>query len=283
MTNRLKSKALSRTPRKPRKTIKSPGRKHPVPRLRAPSHPDSQKLARPGSEQLDAATFDNHNQNIVKIMAKYHPDLLGDLAYTSVTDAVFDGDEFSDASRSAGLEFQKQMRPKDPLERLALTQALLAHTRATWLTKLATTQSDVLALRITCEAADRSSCTFARLLRAIAEYRQPRNASPTVSIGQANLAGQQVVQNIQKQVSSQEKSDEQTRIEHGGTIDAEVVSAVKAGVEITQSCNPADATLDKKHRAKESGRKTSSRDERVQTRRAVRGHRGPAKTGERNG
>jgi hypothetical protein len=216
------------------------------------------------------------------MLAKFHPDLLGDLAYTSLTDSVFKGGEFSDASWFAPLEFQKQMRPKDPLERIALTQALLAHSRATWLTKLATTQSDMLAVRIACEAADRSSCTFARLLRAIGEYRQPSNASPTVSIGQANVAHQQVVQNIQQQVSPEEKLDELTRIKNRGAIDAEIVSAVTEGTKIATGDNSADQTVDKKHGAKKSERKTASLDERVQTRRAVRGHRRTAKTGKAN-
>jgi hypothetical protein len=263
-----------------RRTPKSKHNLKTAPQFSIPNQPGPQTVVRrdttdqlqpPSSKSLD-------QESTSQMLAKFHPDLLGELAYTCLTDSIFKGGEFNDASWSAPDEFQKEMRPKDPLERLALMQALLAHTRATWLSKLATTQKDVLAIRIACEAADRSSCTFGRLLRAIAEYRQPRNASPTVSIGQANLAHQQVVQNMRNDEGR--KNAEQTRIRNGGAIDAEDVSAVEEGVEIATSDSSEDPTVDEKHGPKHSGGKGQGRKERAQTRRAVRRHRRIPKAGE---
>jgi hypothetical protein len=47
-------------------------------------------------------------------------------------------------------------------------------------------------------------------MRALSDYRQPTK-SANISIGQANVAGQQLVQNIQNQ-RLKEKYDEQTKI-----------------------------------------------------------------------
>lgn len=52
--------------------------------------------------------------------------------------------------------FQKQMGPKDALESLAPTVALMAHGRVAWLTKLATSQTDVPSVVAVNEACDRS-------------------------------------------------------------------------------------------------------------------------------
>jgi hypothetical protein len=240
-----------------------------------------------GSERLQVRPSESTDLDRARrlLLAEFHPDILGDLAYTCLTDLMDESGGLNDASRSASLTFQKQMRPlpKDSLERLALAQALLAHARTAWLTKLATSQKDVLAIRIACEAADRSSGTFARLMRAIAEYRQPKTAGPTVSIGQASLAHNQVVQNVQRLEAGHEKGDEQTEMAGSrGCVNAKALPAVDERVRVTESCNPAHGAVDKKHGTKESRGQGSSVDERVQTRRAVGGRRRHAKTDEKN-
>lgn len=106
---------------------------------------------------------------------------------------------------AAILSFQKQMHPKDGLERLALSQILMAHARTAWLTKLLAAETEATTLAVISEAAERASGTFARLTRAIAEYRQPKTSHATVSIGQANLAGQEVIQKVERQEVHQTK------------------------------------------------------------------------------
>jgi hypothetical protein len=282
MSNRAKS-----LQRKLKKSAKFQSRTRAIPQLPALTEPQSEQIARMGSERLQVRPSESTDLDRARrlLLAEFHPDILGDLAYTCLTDLMDESGGLNDASRSASLTFQKQMRPlpKDSLERLALAQALLAHARTAWLTKLATSQKDVLAIRIACEAADRSSGTFARLMRAIAEYRQPKTAGPTVSIGQASLAHNQVVQNVQRLEAGHEKGDEQTEMAGSrGCVNAKALPAVDERVRVTESCNPAHGAVDKKHGTKESRGQGSSVDERVQTRRAVGGRRRHAKTDEKN-
>jgi hypothetical protein len=279
MANRAKS-----LPRKEKKSAKIQGRTPVLPQLPALIEPKSEQLARFGSGALQARPSKSPDQDsATRMLANGHPDSLGALAYACLADSIVGTGATDEVSWTTPSEFLKQMRPKDPLERLALTQALLAHSRTIWLTRLATNQKDALAIRIACEAADRSSATFARLLRAYAEYHQPKSAGPTVSIGQASLAHNQVFQNVQKQESSHEKDYEQTRIaESRGCLNAKALPPVDEGVKVTESCNPTSGAVDKKHGTKESRGKSSSVDERVQARRAVGGRRRHAKTDEKN-
>jgi hypothetical protein len=53
-------------------------------------------------------------------------------------------------------------------------------------------------------------------MRAIGKYRQPTNSGMAISIGQANLAQQQVVQNI-REVPQKKNVDERTRIRRNRT------------------------------------------------------------------
>ena len=211
------------------------------------------------------------------ISEKLHPDLLCDLAYMRLSRCMGMTGDNLEAAVPAAFNFQQDMRPKDGLERLALSQALLAEGRATWLTKLATTLKDAKSLGIVLEACERATGTYMRLMGAIREYRQPSSQSTTVSI--ANVAHQQ---QIVQQVGNFEgrKNDEQTRIENGGIIDAEVVSSVAERTEVTEEINPQKAAVDTKLRAEKLTRKTPKRDERTQTRRAVRRHRRIPKAGE---
>jgi hypothetical protein len=73
------------------------------------------------------------------ISEKLHPDLLCDLAYMRLSRCMGMTGDNLEAALPAAFNFQQDMRPTDGLERLALSQALLAEGRATWLTKLATT------------------------------------------------------------------------------------------------------------------------------------------------
>jgi hypothetical protein len=248
-----------------------------VPQFPSLTELESKQLARVGPGHLQSGGSKSADQVTAReAIAKCHPEVLGDVAYSRLADLIVDTGQFNDASLFAHLEFHKQMRPKDALERLALTQALLAHARTTWLTVFATRQKDASAIRIACEAADRSAGTLARLMRAFAEYRHPKTANPTVSIGQASLAHNQVVQNVQRQESPHEKDDEQTRISQSLT--AKVLLPLGEGTEVTESCNPTNAALERQHGTKKSRGKSSGVHERAQTRRAVVGGRRPAKT-----
>ena len=144
------------------------------------------------------------------VTRKMHPDMLGALGYTELARSMRVTGEHLEAACFAPMYLQEEMRAKNGIERMALTQMILAQGRTAWLSELSTRQSQPKSLAVVLEACERASSTFARLMRAFQEYRQQRNGGTKVSIGQANLTAQQLVQNIQKQ-NTQEKHDGQTR------------------------------------------------------------------------
>ncbi len=187
-----------------------------------------------------------------------HPDLVGDAAYLLVTDKMLLPEEMRDASTLGAASFHKQMRPTDPLERLALSQALLAHARAAWLTKLLTDQTDAQSLGVISEACERATGSFARLMRSFGEYRRPSSSGTRVSIGQANLAHQQVVQNFPKG-EEKEKNGVRTRIAHKGTAVADRLSADTEGPKVIAGFHPENAALEEKHGASNARGKGQTR------------------------
>ncbi len=258
------------------KTAKSKRNMKTAPQLSDSKQAGNQKLARRGSGTLQPSPSGRSDQDSgTNKLAAVHPDSLADVAYVHLSNKMALGQEQLEMAAPAVLSFQQQMRPKDALERLALTQALMAHGRVAWLTKLATSQTDVHALATINESCERASGTFVRLLRAIGEYHQPRDSSATVSIGQANLAHQQIVQNIQKQEARQEENvDERTRIRaNKAAARAEAISAVEERVAITPNGHLANPAMDEEYRPQEPGRKGSNQHERAQTRRKVCRHR----------
>ncbi|MDQ7025910.1 MAG: hypothetical protein Q9P44_10160, partial [Anaerolineae bacterium] len=104
----------------------------------------------------------------------------------------------------------ERMAPRDPLEEMLIVQAALAHARVLHLTDLANRQSDLEAVRTANEYADKASNTFRRLMLALGEYRRPPRVGPNyTAIGQANIAGQQVVNN------GEDRADENATNEQG--------------------------------------------------------------------
>jgi hypothetical protein len=207
-----------------------------------------------------------------------HPDIVGDLAYAGLTETMFMPEALRDASWHAPVQFQQQMHAKDALERLAHSQILMAHARTAWLTRLATRQTDVNALAIILEACDRASSTFVKLMRATSEYHQPKSPSTNVSIGQANVAHQQIVQNVQRQEGRE--NAERTKMEGKGAFDAGVISAVAQGVDIPEGRNPEKSTVEKEHGPNNSRGESRGIDECAQARGAFHRRRRIPKAGE---
>jgi len=83
------------------------------------------------------------------------------------------------------------------------------------LTDLAGHQHDPDRARTLNELADRASNTFRRQMLALREYRRPhRAADPLTTIRQANIAQQQIVQNLER------TQDENATSEQGCTCEA---------------------------------------------------------------
>ena len=284
MATHAKAKASSRKSGKPRKTAKSPRRRNPVPQLPSPIKPGAQKLVRRSSGQLQPPSPSRPDQDsMTQILENLHPQLLGNLSYCFLSKAMSLTGEPLEAAGPGAMNFAGQMQPKDPLEGLALTQALLADARSAWLAKLATTQRDAHALGIILQACEAASGTFVKLMRAIAEYRRPDGSTTTVSIGQANVAHQQVIQNIQKQELQEKNDDERTKItRREPAVTAEILSANSERAQVTASRHPTNTTMDEKHGPENAGRKGPSQHECPKTRRALRGGRCPQATDEDN-
>jgi hypothetical protein len=175
---RTSSRISSRSKRRQGKPRRSVSRTKSVRRLSNHDQTSPTVLVsrRPEQEQLSAATTQENSDS--RILEKLHPELLGGAAYLRLSKQF--GSERLQTAGPAALTFQEEMHPKDPLEGLALSQALLAHARAAWLTKLLTSQTNPDSFRIISEACERAAGTFQRLVQAIAEYRRPAGSTKTL-------------------------------------------------------------------------------------------------------
>lgn len=92
----------------------------------------------------------------------------------------------------------QQMRPRDPMEKMLVAQALWTHGRIAHLTDLLVFEKSYKGIKVLSDAIDRASNLFRRQMLALAEYRRPPRAAGMLNkIGQANIANQQIVQNGQ--------------------------------------------------------------------------------------
>jgi hypothetical protein len=221
-------------------------------------------LAKVESSDLRCSDIEGMSQ----LLDKLHPQIIGNVAYVELCQALGVGEDLIDAAIPASLAFSEQMNPVDPLERLAMAQALIAHARAAWLATLATSQKDPKSLCMINEASGRASHTFARLMNAIQQYRKPARTTTTVSIGQANLASQQVVQNVLKQEGH--KYGDQTSIGHSGP--APRTTALPPNEErpaLSAINHQEDAAMDEVHWTKNGPGEGSRKPQRAKARRAV--------------
>jgi hypothetical protein len=273
MASRQKSKPTSRKthkkqcPRSTKLVSLSPGQ----------TPAEWRELALRNVKALQAQSADRPDrESRHKFLAEYHPQLLANLPYFSFSKSLPMDDEILAATAAATLTFQERMRPTDALEELAFSQALIAHARAAWLAHVVTKQSDAKSLAIVSEAADRAAGTFTRLMRAIREHRKPANSTTSLQIAQANVAGQQIVQNIQAREDSKNHG-EQTGI-HGNRATApKVISAIEQGPAVAPSRDSANTALVEKHGTDNTVGEIPCRDERVQARSKIGRRRRAAK------
>jgi len=109
---------------------------------------------------------------------------------------MFTGLDLDQSAMVFANDMIERMAPRDPVEEALVVEMLMAHVRVLHLTYLANQQTDLDALRITNEYADRASNTYRRLVKAFDEHRRPpRSGSSFTAVQQANIAGHQVVVN----------------------------------------------------------------------------------------
>lgn len=99
------------------------------------------------------------------------------------------------AARDSIAEFVHKMRPRDPLEKITLEQLIVNHARVLRLSQQACSQTDPEPAKLFHEACDGASGSFRRLMTAFNENRRPQQKA-AIAIDQANVANQQVVQNL---------------------------------------------------------------------------------------
>ena len=193
-----------------------------------------------------------------QILERAHPTIVAGVPYAVLTTAK--NDEFTALAGPAALSFVEEMCPRDGLERLALSQALLAHSRASWLTRLLAKQTEATAVNAISEASERAAITLTRLMRALLEYREPRAATVSIAqVGQANLGHGQLIQNFLNQ-EVPKNSVKQTRISpSGGAAKAKALRTIDEGTAITPRQHPANSAMDEKHRPKNPGGKSPGR------------------------
>lgn len=94
------------------------------------------------------------------------------------------------------------VQPRDALEEMLVVQMAWTHARLARLSAIANDQTATTNVRVLNDACDRAAGTFRRQMLALAEYRRPPRTENFVAIKQANVAAQQVVQNVQNQNSN---------------------------------------------------------------------------------
>jgi len=194
-----------------------------------------------------------------QFLEKAHLDFVGITGHLHLANKMLSA-EMLEAAGPSIIAFHQEIATKDPLERMAYAQSLLAHARAAWLTKLLTEQTDAHALGIVSEACERAAGTLGRLTRAINEYRKPAGPATQVSISQGN---QVLVQNLMKV----DKHDEQSGTEVPAKNKA--VSFNAQGTTLPAAGSPKDRTVAMEHGSKNGIRKVARCNERVPSRREI--------------
>lgn len=152
----------------------------------------------------------------------------------------------------------ERMAPRDPAEEMLVVQLVLTHARVLHLTDAANRQERLESIRTIHEYADRASNTYRRLMLALAEYRRPTAPATFTAIKQANIAGQQVIQNHENRNATNEVGDKP----HAPP----ALPADTGGIGFPAFIRPAGEALDAIHRPTDARRQGPIADERQETR-----------------
>jgi hypothetical protein len=94
---------------------------------------------------------------------------------------------------------KESVQPRDAIEEMLMLQMAWTHARLAYLSAIASQQTETKNVQVLNDACDRAANTFRRMMLALAEYRRPPRTDAFVAIKQANVANQQVVQNVENQ------------------------------------------------------------------------------------
>ena len=198
---------------------------------------------------------------------KLHGPGLGGMVYGNAVrqrmNLLCNGIDVADSGCNFISDMLERMAPRDPLEEMLVVQAALTHARVLHLTEYANRQEHLDAVRVAHEHADKASNTYRRLMLALHEYRKPPRSGDTfTAIRQANIAGQQVVQNGEIS-GSRNATNEQ------GPEPAEAPQALPAepgGVDVLAGLGSPREAVGTVHRAEDTRGQGEEPDERPQPR-----------------
>src|ERR1017187_1643761 len=152
------SKSSSRREQEPSKTPSSSRNMPAIPQLPSAVDRKAQELALSGRGEVQLARVKELDQ--AQLLERAQPVTLASAAYIQFSGEMGLPQELAEATGPATLTFQEEMRPRDALERLALSQILLVHGRVAWLSKLLPAQADAESLGIVSEACERTLGSF---------------------------------------------------------------------------------------------------------------------------
>lgn len=110
---------------------------------------------------------------------------------------------------------KESVQPRDAIEEMLLLQLAWTHARIARLSSIAPNQTSAANVRVVNDACDRATNMFRRMMLALSEYRRPPRNDSFVAIRQANVANQQVVQNVQGSAAKPENPNATTSNEQG--------------------------------------------------------------------
>jgi hypothetical protein len=175
-----------------------------------------------------------------------------------------------EAARSAELfveAVRESVQPRDALEEMLVVQMAWAHARLARLSAIAHNQEQRGNVQVVHDACDRAANTFRRQMLALAEYRRPAQPGSFVAIRQANVANQQVVQNVENHTASSPNFRNPAASNEQGSA-TPALPPVAEGVEIPAGGGEAEQTVAGQHRPQDTRGKGPIETERSQARRA---------------
>lgn len=170
-------------------------------KMNLPAKPEPrQGLAQPpqtGETAITPPTPPQGSREEEKAYARsIHGSLLAGVVYRDQMRFVVDGSTYEETALDYAEDFVDRVGPQNALEAILAAELLWSHTRAAALSIRACRETGPQRLRTINQAADGASNTSRKLVRALTDCRRPRRGGDTF-INQANLAGQQVVNNEQ--------------------------------------------------------------------------------------
>ena len=203
-----------------------------------------------------------------------HRDLLAGGIYGGQTKDASASEAFKESAWRYAIGNLNDMKPKDPIEEMLVMQALWTHARVAKLSGLAVQQSNLQALEIINGACDRAANSFRRLALALSEYRHPRSGDQFVAIKQANLADQQVIQNLENRNLPAENVTNEKGSDDGGETAPKAIPSQPNRAAIAEGLNPPGEAVAVGHRPPDARRKGEGQNERSSSRRTVSRGRG---------